>query len=213
MGKPLPAQKAGYRLHGQFKAYLCHDKQVGKRPVRGGGKRPAAARCGRKLPKGRLLRAVDRALKPPRRAKMSRKDWLAGVEKWYNHAQGYFVQKGSSGGFVDGAGNRAAESPLRAHLKKYLGTEYPQKIKAVLRALETAFRTRPLTSKEYAEAVLDSQQRTAAIARAAQGYDAALARKAKTGRPARAIGAMETNRTWPESNASWTSAGNASIIT
>jgi hypothetical protein len=176
MGRPLPARDAGYRLHSQFKAYLCHDEQVGKRPARGGGRRPANARCGRKLPKRALLRAVNRALRPPGRVRMSRNSWLSAVERWYNHALGYFVQRGAVGSFVSSAGKRARQSPLRAHLKKYLGSDYPQEIRSILKALETAFRMTPLTGKEYAEAILNSKQRTTAVSRASPGYDAALAK-------------------------------------
>ena len=106
---------------------------------------------------------------------MDRKTWVAAVEKWYNHALGYYVVRGKVGGFVDAAGKRAWRSPLRTHLKKHLGKDYPRKVKVILKTLKSAFRMKPLTRKEYANSVLISKQRIRAKIRSPSGYDAVLA--------------------------------------
>jgi hypothetical protein len=123
-----------------------------------------------------LLKAVQRALKRPRGVSFSQGEWPGAVEKWYNHAEGYYVQRGSSGIFVDVSGRRAKTSPLRAHVSKYLRSAHPGEVKSILARLETSFRTRPLSDREYADAVLNKSQRMAAISRSGTEFNAALAK-------------------------------------
>ena len=166
MGRPLPARAAGYRLYGRFKPYLCRS-----RPGTVAGSRQP--KCGKRLPLATLQSEVLRALTP--RSGIPKQNWLSAVEKWYNHAAGFYPMKGATGAFVHSSGKRAKGSPLRNHLRTCLRGEYPLFVTQVVKLLEGAYRLKPLNSSEYADRILTPDQRKTATSRAVAGIESALA--------------------------------------